>query len=93
MSDAQPDPHGYVRLTRWLAFLADECTAFGLDAPAADVRRALRFRSGSPTEYLTAAEEALAIVLAQERLPAPLRGFALTIVQQIDEGFQRIGGA
>lgn len=90
---AQPDPHGYIRLGRALAFVHGELEAEGQSMLAGRVARAMRFAGGSPSEYLGESEQALQTVLEDGHLPPATSQFVRGILEEIGEGFRRVGGA
>ncbi len=90
---AANDPYGYVRLYRSMKFIATECREFGDDQLAEHVEQAMRFSSGSPTEFLDEAERALKLVAGSHVLPTPTKTFASALSAEIGEAFHRIGGA
>jgi hypothetical protein len=90
---AVSDPHGYVRLGRALAFVRDELESQGESILAERLARAMRFAGGSPSEYLGEAELVLQAVLDEGHLPPATTQFVRGILDEIDEGFRRVGGA
>jgi hypothetical protein len=84
------DPHGYRRLNQWLDGLSVRLAGLGLLEEAAAARRASQFFGGSPTEFLGESRIALRAIRAQQ-LPADLRSEVDQVIDDIDEGFRRVG--
>jgi hypothetical protein len=92
-TNVRTDPFGYHALARWLEFAADEAAAFGENEIANEIRFAGRFASGSPSEFLYEAGSALRRLSEARSIPPPIRSFSIAIRDEIDRGFELVGGA
>ena len=91
--DDTHDPHGYLALLRRLRFIADECRAAGLFDSAEAVGRAMKFSSGSPSEFLYESVVAIRPLVGSAALPESIRRLCQELVRDIERGFQTVGGA
>ncbi len=87
------DPYGYLALLRRPRFVSDECRAAGLSDAAEAVDRAMKFSSGSPSEFLHESEKALGPLVGRSELPESIRRLCTEVIRDIDRGFRAVGGA
>lgn len=93
MTNQTTDPGGYRRLYDKLTEIQAELLAVGFDAAAKQVRLARGYYGGMPTEFLGETRIILRALLADElAIPQPVRSRIVWIVDQITEGFGRVGG-
>ena len=89
-----PDPGGYLRLRRGLAFISQELREADERESAEVVERAIAFFGGSPTEFLGESSAALeALLSGSGSLDPSLHAYVAALAAEIREGFDRIGGA
>lgn len=82
-------------LARYLQELGAELITHGRNSEAMQVQRASRFASGSPSEFLYEAEEALKAVhrSCADVLPEIEVAQVARVLKQINEAFGQVGGA
>jgi hypothetical protein len=85
------DPHGYRRLYRALHDIEQRLLASGDVEGAGAVHSASMFYGGSPTEFLGEARLALQTIAAHEGLPDGLMSQVNGLIEEINEGFRRVG--
>jgi len=88
------DPQGYARLNETLVRFGHRLQLLGDTASAHKIREAAQlYGGGSPTEFLGESRLALQSVLASAQgLPTDLISAMRAVVDEIDDGFQRVGG-
>ena len=88
------DPQGYARLSEALVRFGQRLQLLGDTASAHKIREAARlYGGGSPTEFLGESRLALQSVLASAHgLPTDLISAMSAIVDDINDGFKRVGG-
>jgi len=92
--DESADPHGYRRLKDFLVEVEVQLKASGNEVESQFVHQAGRFfGGGSRSEFLGESRIALSAVLQSAcDLPAELRKRIRTVLDEIDEGFEAVGG-
>ena len=88
------DPHGYRELAIILRRVEERLRQASEEALADAVAEAVKFEHGSPSEFLGEARIALKKVLSASggTVGANTRALAETTVEEINEGFRRVGG-
>ena len=82
-------------LIKYLVWLSDELKTKGFTAAAEEVYIASRFGGGSPSEFFQEAYESLKTVEAQctSVLNSSQLAELISVMDQIEEAFKKIGGA
>ena len=87
------DPYGYARLLEMLKSIEADLRAEGREDDAAEIYRASRFASGSPSEFLGESRLALERLLQVGAPLAPAtEALAREAVEGITTGFRSVGG-
>lgn len=82
-------------LFNYLVWLSGELKSKGQPELSEEVRRASRFASGSPSEFLDEAQEVLKRVKDQciAVLSETQLADVASVIEQIERGFKKVGGA
>ena len=82
-------------LYHYLLALSSTCRALGLTNSADRAEQAARFITGSPSEFLHEAQQALLAIVSESdaRLGDEERARLLLAVKEIEHAFKQVGGA